>query len=116
MLRPPAAGAPPRGPLGGPRLSPPGPPRPRGAGAPQLVGHLPRERDRAERRAIHCAHLVLDEHEDHESTPSRARSATTAGAASGPWPRISMLSRCSRGTISRSFVGPAAEPTGACAA
>src|SRR5581483_105557 len=56
------------------------------------------ERERLQRQLV----IGLDEGEDH-ATPSRRRTSRTAGAASGPRPRISAFLPWPSGTTSRSF-------------
>ena len=46
---------------------------------------------------------MFDDDEDHAINPSRRKTSTTRGAASGPSPRISTALACSTGTRSRIF-------------
>ena len=66
--------------------------------------------ERLAERARECERLLrqvaglLDVDERcHHATPIRCSTSTTAGAASGPWPRISASLPCPSGTTRRSF-------------
>ena len=76
------------------RPPPPRPPRPRAA-----ARRAKRERERLERELV----AGLDENENGHATPSPRMTSTTAGAASGPWPRISACLPWPGGSVSRTF-------------
>ena len=68
------------------------------------VAERARERERLQGQLVDLAALVLDQHQHaHHATPSSRITSTTAGAASGPRPRISACLPCPAGTTSRSF-------------
>ena len=72
------------------------------------VVERPRECKRL-RRELAC---LLDVDEDHDATPICLRTSTTAGAASGPSPRMTACFPCPSGTTSRVFSSSAGGRSG----
>ena len=62
-----------------------------------------------EHRLGNCAPVVFDDHENgHQSTPSSSSRSTTAGAASGPVPRMTVSLATSGGLTRRTCACPPA--------
>src|SRR5439155_22098664 len=78
----------------------------------ELTAERSGQNERLEREAIGPTVDLLDEDQDHDSTPRRWSSSTTAGAASGPVPITSAAAARSSGRRSPVFVGPAGRCSG----
>ena len=66
------------------------------------LAEVARQRERLQRQLVDVAAVVLDEDQHaHHATPSSRMTSTTAGAASGPRPRISACLPWPAGTTSR---------------
>src|SRR4051812_49096326 len=79
---------------------------------PCRLGKRPPDREHLDRQAIGDVPVVFDDDEDHAINPSRRKTSTTRGAASGPSPRISTALACSTGTRRRIFAVVAAGRVG----
>src|SRR5579875_532692 len=76
-------------------------------------GQPPGQGQRPQRRLRGAVAVPLDQAEHgHDSTPSSSSSATRAGTASVPWPRIRASRRPASGTCSRSARSPSGRQAG----
>ena len=81
-------------------------------GLARRLGVAARQRERLPRDVVGDAAGMFDQDEDAHKRPAPRSISTTAGAASGPWPRISACLPWPSGTTSRTFSSPAAARSG----